>query len=103
MADVLGRPKSIAIGAAVFGFGAALEAGAVGIGIFGVGRIVAGIGEGLYRDTLVVQVQLLTSTSRRKRGGLTGSFIRLHLRDLAAEPARAANRGSAIDVQPSVS
>ena len=42
----------------------------------------------------------LLRRQRRKRGGLTGSFVQLHLRDLAVEPARAANRGSAIDVHP---
>ena len=56
VADVLGRPKNIAIGALIFGLGAALEAGAVTIVMFVVGRIVEGIGEGLYLGTLVVQV-----------------------------------------------
>lgn len=56
VADVLGRPKNIAIGALTFGFGAALEAGAVSIAMFVAGRIIAGVGEGLYLGTLVVQV-----------------------------------------------
>ena len=53
-ADVLGRPKSIAIGALIFGLGAALEAGAISIAMFVAGRVIAGIGEGLYLGTLVV-------------------------------------------------
>ncbi len=54
LADVLGRPVAIAIGAGVFGVGAAFEAGAVSFAMFIVGRIVEGLGEGLYMGTLVV-------------------------------------------------
>jgi DNA-directed RNA polymerase III subunit RPC2 len=54
VADLLGRPKGIAIGALIFGLGAALEGGAVSIAMFIVGRCVEGIGEGLYLGTLVV-------------------------------------------------
>ena len=54
IADVLGRPRAIAIGALIFGLGAAMEAGAVGIGMFVVGRCVEGAGEGMYLGTLVV-------------------------------------------------
>ena len=56
VADVLGRPKNIAIGALIFDLGAALEAGAVRMAMFIVGRVIAGVGEGLYLGTLVVQV-----------------------------------------------
>lgn len=54
VADILGRPKGIAIGALIFGVGAGLEAGAVELAMFVVGRVVEGIGEGLYLGTLVV-------------------------------------------------
>lgn len=54
LADLLGRPKAIAIGALIFGLGAALEAGAVSIAMFVLGRCIGGIGEGLYLSTLVV-------------------------------------------------
>ena len=54
VADVLGRPIGIAIGAGIFGFGAALEAGAISLVMFIVGRIIEGLGEGLYMGTLVV-------------------------------------------------
>ena len=54
VADVLGRPENIAIGALVFGLGAALEAGAMHIAMFVLGRLIGGIGEGLYLGTLVV-------------------------------------------------
>ncbi|KAM5444878.1 hypothetical protein MferCBS31731_000333 [Microsporum ferrugineum] len=54
VADVLGRPPAIAIGSAIFALGAAIEAAAVHLGMFVAGRVVAGIGEGLYLGTLVV-------------------------------------------------
>lgn len=54
VADVLGRPKIIAIGALIFGLGAAFEAGAVHLAMFVIGRIIAGVGEGLYLGTLTV-------------------------------------------------
>ncbi|KAK8041553.1 transporter, partial [Apiospora phragmitis] len=53
VADALGRSRGIAIGSFVFGIGAALEAASVHIGMFVAGRIVEGIGEGLYLGTLV--------------------------------------------------
>jgi DNA-directed RNA polymerase III subunit RPC2 len=54
VADILGRPKGIAIGSLIFGLGAALEAGSVSIGMFIAGRCIEGIGEGWYLGTLVV-------------------------------------------------
>lgn len=54
VADLLGRPKAIAIGALVLSLGAALEAGAVGLAMFVAGRCVEGVGTGLYLGTLVV-------------------------------------------------
>ncbi|KAH8687326.1 putative MFS sugar transporter [Tricladium varicosporioides] len=55
-ADILGRPTAIALGAAIFGLGTALEAGAVHIGMFATGRCIEGVGEGLYLGTLVVYI-----------------------------------------------
>ena len=74
VADVLGRPKTIAIGALIFGLGAALEAGAVSIAMFVAGRIIAGIGEGLYLGNLVVQVNPYPKTN-------VADNEQLHLRD----------------------
>lgn len=54
VADILGRPRAISLGAFIFGVGTALEAGAVHLAMFIVGRCVEGIGEGLYLGTLVV-------------------------------------------------
>ena len=54
VADVLGRKTTIAVGALIFGLGAALEAGAVALAMFVTGRIIEGFGEGLYLGTMVV-------------------------------------------------
>lgn len=48
LADKLGRPKGIGIGVFVFGIGAAIEAAAVRLGMFIAGRIVEGLGEGVF-------------------------------------------------------
>lgn len=54
VADMLGRPRGIAIGSFIFGVGAALEGASTHIAMFIVGRVVEGIGEGLYLSVLVV-------------------------------------------------
>lgn len=54
VADILGRPRAIAIGALIFALGVAMEAGAVRLAMFVVGRCIEGVGEGLYLGTLVV-------------------------------------------------
>ncbi len=91
VADVLGRPKAIAIGALIFGLGAAFEAGAVDIAMFVLGRIIAGFGEGVYLGTLVVQVNSRPTTSMADNE-------QLHLRNLTSQPERAFNsRSSVID------
>lgn len=47
VADRLDRGKGIFIGVFIFGVGAAIEAGAVTLSMFILGRIVEGLGEGL--------------------------------------------------------
>ncbi|XXH01997.1 hypothetical protein Hte_008361 [Hypoxylon texense] len=56
VADALGRPRGIAIGAFVFGVGAALEGASMHIAMFIVGRIIEGVGEGLYLGMLMVYI-----------------------------------------------
>ncbi|KAI4860529.1 general substrate transporter [Hypoxylon rubiginosum] len=56
VADALGRPRGIAIGSFVFGVGAALEGASMHIAMFIVGRIIEGVGEGLYLGMLIVYV-----------------------------------------------
>jgi MFS family permease len=47
LADAQGRPRGIALGALIFGLGAALEAAAAHVAMFVVGRVIEGLGEGL--------------------------------------------------------
>jgi MFS family permease len=54
LANHLGRLKAIAIGAAIFGVGASLEAGSVKLGMLITGRAIKGVGEGLFLSTCVV-------------------------------------------------
>lgn len=54
LANTLGRLRGIAIGAAIFGLGAAVEAGSVNLGMLLAGRAVKGVGEGLFLSTSVV-------------------------------------------------
>lgn len=69
LADKLGRSMGIAIGTFIFGVGAAIEAAAVSLGMFIAGRVVEGLGEGLFLGTLVVYICEVSPT--RQRGPLT--------------------------------
>ncbi|KAI1078616.1 major facilitator superfamily domain-containing protein [Whalleya microplaca] len=69
VADALGRPRGIAIGSFVFAVGATLEAASVHIGMFIAGRVIEGIGEGLYLGTLVVYICEISPP--RHRGALS--------------------------------
>ncbi|KAJ3577581.1 hypothetical protein NPX13_g2981 [Xylaria arbuscula] len=55
-ADVWGRPRAMALGAVIFAIGAALQAGAVNLGMFAAGRVIEGIGYGLYFGTQTVYI-----------------------------------------------
>ncbi|KAI1377996.1 general substrate transporter [Hypoxylon crocopeplum] len=67
--DALGRPRGIAIGSFIFGAGAALEGASIHIAMFIVGRIIEGIGEGLYISMLIVYICEISPP--RYRGALT--------------------------------
>ncbi|KAK7413502.1 hypothetical protein QQX98_007650 [Neonectria punicea] len=69
VADILGRPTGIAIGAMTFALGAAIEASAVHLGMFVAGRVVAGMGEGLTNGIMVVYICEISPA--RHRGPLT--------------------------------
>ncbi|EJP66154.1 H(+)-myo-inositol cotransporter [Beauveria bassiana ARSEF 2860] len=69
IADALGRPKAIAIGAFIFAVGAIIEATAVHVGMFIAGRVVSGLGEGIYMGTLVVYICEISPA--KHRGTLT--------------------------------
>jgi MFS family permease len=54
LSDGMGRTRAIAIGALIFGIGAALEAASFNLAMLIVGRLIVGAGEGLCFSTLVV-------------------------------------------------
>lgn len=56
LADAIGRPQGMSCGALVFGIGAAIEAGSVHLAMLFIGRLITGIGEGLFLSTTVVYV-----------------------------------------------
>lgn len=69
LADRLGRPQAIAFGASVFTIGTILEAGAVNLSMFAVGRVIEGIGYGLYFSTQTVYICEISPP--KARGPLT--------------------------------
>lgn len=69
LADRLGRAMGISIGCFFFGVGAAIEASAVALGMFIAGRVIEGLGEGLFLGNLVVYICEVSPT--RHRGPLT--------------------------------
>ncbi|KAL8632056.1 hypothetical protein Q9189_002199 [Teloschistes chrysophthalmus] len=74
LADRVGRLNAIMIGATIFGMGAALEAGAVCLGMFIPGRALAGIGEGFFLSTVVVYICEICPPERR---GPVASLVQL--------------------------
>jgi sugar porter (SP) family MFS transporter len=70
LADKVGRPYAVTIGSLIFGVGAAMETGAVHLAMFLVGRIVSGLGEGLFLSVTVVYICELAPPSQR--GALCG-------------------------------
>ncbi|KAF2107651.1 putative MFS sugar transporter [Lophiotrema nucula] len=65
LADTLGRPRGMAIGGLVFGIGAALEAGSIHLAMLFVGRLITGIGEGLFLSTTVVYICEISPAKNR--------------------------------------
>ena len=56
LADAVGRPRGMSIGAVIFGCGAALQAGSVHLAMLFIGRLITGAGEGLFLSTTVVYI-----------------------------------------------
>ncbi|KAJ5263146.1 hypothetical protein N7478_010751 [Penicillium angulare] len=69
LADRLGRPKAMAFGAGVFTVGIILEAAAVKLSMFAVGRVIEGLGYGLYFSTQTVYICEISPP--KARGPLT--------------------------------
>lgn len=68
-ADILGRPRAIALGASIFTIGVALQASAVHLGMFAVGRVIEGFGYGFYIGTQTVYICEIAPP--KHRGALT--------------------------------
>ncbi|KAJ4414741.1 hypothetical protein N0V82_007733 [Gnomoniopsis sp. IMI 355080] len=69
LADRYGRKHVILSGAIFYGVGAAIECGSVALGMFIVGRLVKGVGQGLFLSTVYVQVSEISPA--RTRGTMT--------------------------------
>lgn len=69
LADRLGRPQAMALGASVFALGTGLEAAAIDLWMFAVGRVIEGIGYGLYFSTQTVYICEISPP--KARGPLT--------------------------------
>lgn len=74
IADIYGRPLTIRVGALIFGIGTLLESTSFELGQFIGGRVITGLGEGLFLGTVVVYVCEIAPTRRR---GQLGSIIQL--------------------------
>lgn len=74
VANSVGRLKGVAVGASIFGLGAAIEGGSVKLGMLIAGRAIKGIGEGLFLSTLVVYI---TELSPPRQRGMLASIPQL--------------------------
>ncbi|KAF4981153.1 hypothetical protein FZEAL_2987 [Fusarium zealandicum] len=69
LANRFGHVKLITIGSIIFGIGAAIECGAPQLGVFIFGRLLKGVGEGLFLSNIYVQVSEMSPS--RVRGIMT--------------------------------
>lgn len=69
LADKYGRKRLIISGALFYGVGAAIECGSVVLGMFIGGRLIKGLGQGLFLSTVYVQVSEISPA--RTRGTMT--------------------------------
>lgn len=74
LADAVGRPRAVTIGYCISSLGAAIEAGSVHVAMFIVGRIIIGIGIGLYLSTVVVYICELAPPAKR---GVLSTMVQL--------------------------
>ena len=65
IADKLGRPRGIAVGSLIFALGATIECASVRLAMLLIGRVVTGLGQGLFMSTLVVYVCEIAPPRRR--------------------------------------
>ncbi|KAL8387691.1 hypothetical protein RB595_009737 [Gaeumannomyces hyphopodioides] len=69
LADRYGRTRLIAIGGCTYAVGAAIECGSTKLGVFILGRLIKGVGEGLFLSTVYVYVAEISPP--RVRGTLS--------------------------------
>jgi MFS family permease len=74
ISDIYGRTTTITIGALIFGIGATLECTAFKLGQFIAGRVIAGLGEGIFLGNLTVYVCEIAPARKR---GLLCSVIQI--------------------------
>lgn len=78
LADSVGRPLGMSIGAIVFCAGAALEAGSIHLAMLFIGRLITGVGEGLFLSTTVVYIcEIAPAKNRGIFASATQFFITL--------------------------
>lgn len=65
LADRYGRPRMIALGSLIFGIGAAVETTSVTLAMFIIGRLIKGVGEGIFLMTVYVLVAEISPAKRR--------------------------------------
>lgn len=65
LADKYGRIKMISLGACIDGVGAAIECGSPSIGVFVLGRLIKGAGNGLFLSGVYVQVSEISPSRLR--------------------------------------
>lgn len=65
LADRYGRTRMIALGSLIFGIGAALETASFHLAMFIIGRLVKGVGEGIFLMTVYVLVAEISPAKRR--------------------------------------
>lgn len=65
LADRYGRTRIIALGSLIFGIGAALETTSVHLAMFIIGRLIKGVGQGIFLMTVYVLVAEISPAKRR--------------------------------------
>ncbi|KAH9886875.1 general substrate transporter [Xylariomycetidae sp. FL2044] len=65
LSDTVGRVYGICIGTFIFSIGAALQGASVNLSMFIAGRVVEGIGEGLYVGPMIVYICEISSSKHR--------------------------------------